>query len=138
MGSLPPQGKFGGGALHSAAGAMFPVLRKEVSEILAIDFCNLQVLHEALDQPGGLVALADYVAARLGEEQLLIARDLRQFKEHTNRDMLREKRLMGRRLVRPRLEEPAVTSEDLQETFASLLKREALPIRQIHKTRLPG
>jgi len=113
-------------------------LRKEVSEILAIDFCNLQVLHEALDQPGGLVALADYVAARLGEEQLLIARDLRQFKEHTNRDMLREKRLMGRRLVRPRLEEPAVTSEDLQETFASLLKREALPIRQIHKTRLPG
>jgi len=75
---------------------MFPGLRKEVSEILAIDFCNLQVLHEALDQPGGLIALADYVAARLGEEQLLIARDLRQFKEHTNRDMLREKRLIGR------------------------------------------
>ena len=61
---------------------MFPGLRAEVSEILAVDFANLQVLHEALEQPGGLVALADYVASRLGEEQVLVARDLRMFKEH--------------------------------------------------------
>ena len=46
-----------------------------MSEVLAIDFTNLQVLHEALEQPGGLASdsLADYVAARLGEEQVLIA-----------------------------------------------------------------
>jgi hypothetical protein len=128
--------KIGVGALRSVAGAMFPGLRAEISEILALDFCNLQVLHEALDQPGGLVALADYVAARLGEEQLMIARDLRQFKEHTGRDMQRERRMMCRRLVRPRLEEPTVSAEDLQETFSSLLKREAVPIRQVRKTRL--
>ena len=54
---------------------MFSGLRREVSEVLAFDFTNLQVLHEALEQPGGLVSLADYVAARLGEEQLLIATD---------------------------------------------------------------
>ena len=59
----------GVGALRSVAGAMFPGLRAEISEILALDFCNLQVLHEALDQPGGLVALAEYVAARLGSSK---------------------------------------------------------------------
>ena len=79
------------GALHSVAGAMFPGFRAEVSEILAPDFANLQVLHEALDQPGGIVSIADYVAARLGEEQMLVAHDLRQFKEHTSRDMERER-----------------------------------------------
>ena len=44
--------------------------------------------------------------------------------------------MMCRRLVRPRLEEPTVSAEDLQETFSSLLKREAVPIRQVRKTRL--
>ena len=112
-----------GGALRSVAGAMFPGLRPEISEVLAQDFCNLQVLHEALDQPGGLVSLANYLAARLGEEQLLIARDLRQFKQHTARDMEREKRLLFRRMVRPRLEEPEVTAADLRDTFTGLLKR---------------
>lgn len=115
---------------------MFPGLRREVSEVLAIDFTNLQVLHEALEQPGGLASLADYVAARLGEEQLLIATELRQFREHTNRDMLRERRLMCRRLVRPRLEQPTVAAEEIQETFSNLIKREAMPLRQIRKTRL--
>ena len=43
---------------------------------------------------------------------------------------------MCRRLVRPRLEEPTVSAEDLQETFSSLLKREAVPIWQVRKTRL--
>ena len=97
---------------------------------------TLQVLHEALDQPGGLVALADYVASRLGEEQVLIARDLRQFKEHSSRDMQRERRMMCQRLVRPRLEEPEIKAGDLQDTFEGLLKREALPMRQVRKTRL--
>ena len=115
---------------------MFPGLRTEISEILALDFTNLQVLHEALDQPGGLVALADYVASRLGEEQVLIARDLRQFKEHSSRDMQREPRMMCQRLVRPRLEEPEIKAGDLQDTFEGLLKREALPMRQVRKTRL--
>ena len=115
---------------------MFPGLRTEISEILALDFTNLQVLHEALDQPGGLVALADYVASRLGEEQVLIARDLRQFKEHSSRDMQRERRMMCQRLVRPRLEEPEIKAGDLQDTFEGLLKREALPMRQVRKTRL--
>ena len=126
----------GEGALRSCAGAMFPGLRPEISEVLAQDFSNLQVLHEALDQPGGLVALADHVAALLGEEQMLIAHDLRQFKQHTARDMERERRLLFRRMVRPRLEEPVVTSSDLQETFAGLLRKEALPTRQVRKTRL--
>ena len=125
-----------GGALRSVAGAMFPGLRPEISEVLAQDFCNLQVLHEALDQPGGLVSLADYLAARLWEEQLLIARDLRQFKQHTARDMEREKRLLFRRMVRPRLEEPEVTAADLRDTFTGLLKRESMPMRQVRKSRL--
>ena len=115
---------------------MFPGLRTEVSEILAVDFANLQVLHEALEQPGGLVALADYVASRLGEEQVLVARDLRAFKEHSSRDMQRERRMMCQRIVRPRLEEPEVKAADLQDTFEGLLKKEALPIRQVRKTRL--
>ena len=79
--------------------------------------------------------MADYVAASLGEEQVLIAHDLRQFKEHTARDMQRERRLMTRRLVRPRLEEPEVKASDLQETFSSLLKKEAMPVRQVRKSR---
>ena len=107
-----------------------------MSEILAPDFANLQVLHEALDQPGGIVSIADYVAARLGEEQMLIAHDLRQFKEHTSRDMERERRLLFKRLVRPRLEVNEVQAEDLQGTFTSLLKKETMPMRQVHKTRL--
>lgn len=115
---------------------MFPGLRTEISEVLALDFTNLQVLHEALEQPGGLVALADYVASRLGEEQVLIARDLRQFKEHSSRDMQRERRMMCQRLVRPRLEEPEIKAGDLQDTFEGLLKKEALPMRQVRKTRL--
>lgn len=115
---------------------MFPGLRTEISEVLALDFTNLQVLHEALEQPGGLVALAGYVASRLGEEQVLIARDLRQFKEHSSRDMQRERRMMCQRLVRPRLEEPEIKAGDLQDTFEGLLKKEALPMRQVRKTRL--
>ena len=107
-----------------------------MSEILAPDFANLQVLHEALDQPGGIVSIADYVAARLGEAQMLIAHDLRQFKEHTSRDMERERRLLFKRLVRPRLEVNEVQAEDLQGTFTSLLKKETMPMRQVHKTRL--
>ena len=34
-----------GGTLHSCAGAMFPGLRAEISEVLANDYANLQVLH---------------------------------------------------------------------------------------------
>ena len=125
-----------GGTLHSCAGAMFPGLRAEISEVLANDYANLQVLHEALDQPGGLVALADDISARLGDEQFMVARELRQFKEHSGRDMEREKRLLHRRLVRPRLEEPTVHAGDLQETFAGLLRKESIPVRQTRKTRL--
>ena len=136
MGSLSTQENLVGGRFHSDAVGMFPGLRKEISEILAVEFCNLRVLHEALEQPGGLVSVADYVAERLGEEQVMIARDLRQFREHSHRDMLRERRMLCQRIVRPRLEEPTITASDLQETFAGLLKKEAVPMRQIRKTRL--
>ena len=115
---------------------MFPGLRPEVNGVLAADFTNLQVLHEALEQPGGLVALADHVAARLQEDQMLVAHELRQFKQHSTRDMLRERRMLSRRMVRPRLEEPTVDAGDLQETFSSLLKKETAPLRQVRKTRL--
>ena len=133
---LSSQEFLGGGALRSVAGRMFPGLRREVSEVLGTDFANLQVLHEALDQPGGLVSLADYVAERLGEEQMLVAHELREFKQHSSRDMQRERRLLSRRLVRPRLEEPQVEAADIQNTFTSLLRKETLPVRQVRKTRL--
>ena len=124
------------GALRSVAGRMFPGLRREVSEVLGTDFANLQVLHEALDQLSWLVSLADYVAERLGEEQMLVAHELREFKQHSSRDMQRERRLLSRRLVRPRLEEPHVEAADIQNTFTSLLRKETLPVRQVRKTRL--
>jgi hypothetical protein len=48
--------------------------------------------------------------------------------------MQRERRMMCQRIVRPRLEEPEVKAADLQDTFEGLLKKEALPIRQVRKT----
>ena len=67
---------------------------------------------------------------------MLVAHELRQFKQHSSRDMQRERRLLFRRMVRPRLEEPVIDAGDLQETFSSLLKRETVPLRQVRKTRL--
>eukprot|EP00435_Cladocopium_sp_Y103_P068950 s873_g32.t1 len=115
---------------------MFPGLRAEISQLLSPDFTNLQVLHEALDQPGGLVALADFLSGRLQEDQMMIAHELRQFRQHSSRDMQRERRMLSLRVVRPRLEEPLVDAQALQNTFVGLLKKEALPVRQVRKTRL--
>eukprot|EP00435_Cladocopium_sp_Y103_P044508 s2321_g12.t1 len=115
---------------------MFLGLRREISQILSQDFANLQVPHEALEQPGGFVSLADFLAGQLQEDQMMIAYELRQFAQHTDRDMQRERRMLSLRVVRPRLAEPVVDAGALQETFSSLLKKELLPIRQVRKTRL--
>eukprot|EP00435_Cladocopium_sp_Y103_P055082 s2541_g18.t1 len=114
----------------------FPGLRPEVSRILGKDFVNLQVLHEALDQPGGLVELATYLSEQTGEEQFMLAHELRQFKQNTNRDMQRARRFLHRRLVRPRLEDTSWSAMELQEQYKEILKKEALPVRTVRKSRL--
>eukprot|EP00435_Cladocopium_sp_Y103_P045520 s2527_g13.t1 len=115
---------------------MFVGLRSEVSRVLAENFRNLQVLHEALDQPGGLVALADEVARRLGENNVEVAHELRMFRQNTERDMKRERRLLHKRLVCPRLESTSWDASALQESYDHLLDKETVPIRKVHKSRL--
>eukprot|EP00435_Cladocopium_sp_Y103_P022296 s3783_g5.t1 len=105
------------------AGVNFPGLRPEVSRILGKDFVNLQVLHEALDQPGGLVELATYLSEQTGEEQFMLAHELRQ-------------RFLHRRIVRPRLEDTSWSATELQEQYKEILKKEALPVRTVRKSRL--
>eukprot|EP00435_Cladocopium_sp_Y103_P020573 s4599_g5.t1 len=114
----------------------FPGLRSEVSRVLGEDFVNLQVLHEALEQPEGLAELAAHVAHRLGEEAVLISHELRQFRQATERDMQRERRFFHRRLVRPRLEEHGWDTETLQEGYQEILRKEALPVRTVRKSTL--
>eukprot|EP00435_Cladocopium_sp_Y103_P076247 s59_g84.t1 len=115
---------------------MFVGLRSEVSRVLAENFRNLQVLHEALDQPGGLVALAEEIAQRLGENNVEVAHELRMFRQNTERDMKRERRLLHKRLVCPRLESSSWDASQLQESYDHLLAKETVPVRKVHKSKL--
>ena len=115
---------------------MFPGLSPEINQILSQDYKNLQVLHEALSQAGGLQSIAQYVAGQAGVDETLVAAELRLWRQSTERDMMRERRMLHQRIVRPRLLETTWSAETLQETYLDLLRKEAMPVRKVCKTRL--
>ena len=112
---------------------MFPGLSPRINEIIAQDFRNLQVLHEALSQPGGLQSMARYVAGQANIDEDLVMAELRLWRQSTERDMHRERRMFHQRIVRPRLLETIWSTESLQETYLDLLRRETMPVRKVWK-----
>ena len=115
---------------------MFPGLSPKINEIIAQDYKNLQVLHEALSQPGGLPSIAQYVAGQANLDEELVMAELRLWRQSTEKDMQRERRMFHQRIVRPRLLETTWSTESLQETYLDLLRKESMPVRKVCKTRL--
>ena len=80
---------------------MFPGLSPKINEIIAQDYRNLQVLHEALSQPGGLPSIAQYVAGQANLDEDLVMAELRLWQQSAEKDMQRERRMFHQRIVRP-------------------------------------
>ena len=115
---------------------MFPGLSPEINKVLAQDYRNLQVLHEALSQTGGLQSIAQYVAGQAGLDEALVAAELRLWRQSAEKDMVRERRMLHQRVVRPGLLETTWSAGSLQETYLDLLRKEAMPVRKVCKTKL--